>query len=60
MAKPSMIIDVLAGPGDEEREDEDPVRDDEDEGSPTRDPEDLIASIEQQLAELRRSVAEMA
>jgi len=49
-----MIIDVLAGPGEDE-EDED----DMDEGSPTKDPAALISSIEQQLSELRQYVKEM-
>jgi len=50
-----MIIDVLAGPG----EDEDDAEDDMDEGSPTKDPAALISSIEQQLSELRQYVKEM-
>jgi hypothetical protein len=60
MAKPSMIIDLISrGPGDEEEDEESPLDDEEEEGEAARaaDPEALIASIESQLAELRRSVA---
>jgi hypothetical protein len=57
MKKPAMIIDVLAGghgPGDEDDED-----DEMDESTPSKDPAALIASIEQQLSELRSYVREM-
>jgi hypothetical protein len=52
--KPSMIIDIARGPGDEEEDDLPP--DDDDEAAPTRDPEELFGAIERQLAELRRAV----
>lgn len=61
MKKPAMIIDVLAGhgPGDDESEDDESPLDDEEARAPRKDPEALIANIESQLAELRRSVTEL-
>lgn len=59
MAKPGLIIDVLAGPGDEEEE-ETPIDDEDAVARPAADADALIASIEAQLAELRRAVAGVA
>jgi hypothetical protein len=56
MKKPAMIIDVLAGPGEDEEDEDDSF---EGGDSPTKDPAALISSIEQQLSELRQYVKEM-
>ena len=56
MKKPAMIIDVLAGPGEDEEDEDDSF---EGGDSPTKDPAALISSIEQQLSELRAYVKEM-
>ncbi len=62
MAKPAMVIDFLTGPGDDEDEGpgegEDVPIDDETARKPARDPDALFASIESQLAELRRAYKE--
>lgn len=61
MAKPAMIIDVLAGPGKGDEDEEFAPPDERDDAArPSADaPEDLIRSIEAQLLELRRAVAEL-
>lgn len=62
MAKPAMIIDLITGPKHGEEPDADdeesPLDDEEDpeDRARTKDPLDLIASLEAQLAELRRSI----
>ena len=61
MAKPAMVIDFLTGPGDDEDDapgDDEEVPIDDEMRKPARDPEELFASIESQLAELRRAVSE--
>ena len=53
--KPSMIIDLISGPK-EPGDDDEPYEDESDEPAAKQDPEALIASIESQLAELRRAI----
>lgn len=63
MPKPAMIIDLIAGPkhGEEPDGDEESPLDDEEEDpedrAPREDPQALIASIQSQLDQLRRSFA---
>ncbi len=61
MAKPAMVIDFLTGPGDEDdgpSEDGESPIDDETARKPARDPDEMFASIETTLAELRRAYQE--
>lgn len=52
MAKPALIIDMLAGPKDGEDEDDEVPTDDEPAAAST-DAESIITGIEQQLQKLR-------
>jgi hypothetical protein len=58
MAKPAMIIDVLAGPKDEEEEDL-PPEDDGEEAPAAGGHDALIRSIQAQLDELRRELRDI-
>lgn len=59
MGKGGLIIDVLAGPPGDESADEsaDDALEGEDAPAPKKDPEQLIAGIESQLAQLRAHFA---
>jgi hypothetical protein len=59
MAKPALVIDMLAGPGGDDDDDDDDRDEDEAPAGPKEDPEALIGDIRAQLARLESMIREL-